>query len=98
MDSGVTSVHSKDRNAEVVVLGSVLKVSEVINKLADVLGRGNHESKSMGVGTSTALGEGGICTAGQISYTFCASVSSLVKWEKTVSPSILLGSLSEGYE
>lgn len=59
MDSGVTSVHSKGRDAEVVVQGSVLKVSEAINKLEDALGRGNHESKSMGVGTCTAFGGGG---------------------------------------
>lgn len=71
MDSGVISVHSKGRDAEVVVLGSVLKVSEVINKLEDALGRGNQESKSMGVGTSTAFWGGGghlHCWASQLHF------------------------------
>lgn len=46
MDSVVTTVHSKGRDAEVVVPGFVLKVSEAVNKLEDLLAEGTMRVKA----------------------------------------------------
>lgn len=44
---------AKGRDSEMVAPGAVLEVGEAFNKGEDALGRGNLESKSVGVGMCT---------------------------------------------